>query len=204
MLDAALIRECADPSLSPAVIERFVNAAGSPDPLTVTVRQGGRLILIPRATKPEAALAIVRDYSGKAVIRVGLTQKPAGIGVTDPSALTADLFDPCSNLRSGTAIFAKVMRIVAKWYGNPRGKEAELQILDDAIYAWKLGEFEGANIFRADDPNPAAKLEAPPSKVRGEDPGSEPPETAAPKRSAKADDPGTSEIRIDLSRIEGN
>ena len=33
MLDAALIKECADPSLKPALIEQFVMAAGSDDPL---------------------------------------------------------------------------------------------------------------------------------------------------------------------------
>lgn len=33
MLDAALIKECADPSLKLAIVEQFVTAVGSPDPL---------------------------------------------------------------------------------------------------------------------------------------------------------------------------
>lgn len=51
MLDAALIKECADPSLKPALIEQFVMAAGSDDPLAVTVKSGGRLILVPKAAR---------------------------------------------------------------------------------------------------------------------------------------------------------
>jgi hypothetical protein len=33
MLDAALIKECANPSLKPAIVEQFVQAVGSDDPL---------------------------------------------------------------------------------------------------------------------------------------------------------------------------
>ncbi|MFJ6327502.1 MULTISPECIES: TraH family protein [unclassified Rhizobium] len=203
MLDAALIKECADPSLPPAIVERFVDAAGSADPLAVTVRQAGRLILVPKAITAEAAIAIVRQYAGRAIIRVGLTQVPAGIGVTDPSVLKPDLFDPCSNLRSGTVIFAKVLRIVAKWYGSPKGTEAGPQILADAIYAWKTGEFEGINIFRAADPGPPATFGPPPPREREDEAGHGPPDATGSKPSSKADEPGTSGIRIDLSRIEG-
>ena len=39
MLDAALIEKCADPSLKPAIVEKFVKAAGSPDPLTIVPDQ---------------------------------------------------------------------------------------------------------------------------------------------------------------------
>ncbi|TCU05413.1 TraH protein [Rhizobium sullae] len=49
MIDAALIRECADPSLKPAIVEEFVMAAGSDHPFAVTVKSGGRLILVPKA-----------------------------------------------------------------------------------------------------------------------------------------------------------
>ncbi len=203
MLDAALIKECADPSLPPAIVERFVDAAGSADPLAVTVRQAGRLILVPKAITAEAAIAIVRQYAGRAIIRVGITQVPAGIGVTDSSVLKPDLFDPCSNLRSGTAIFAKVVRIVTKWYGSPKDTEAGPQILGDAIYAWKTGEFEGANIFRAADPGPSAKTEPLPSREREDEPGNGPPDATGSKPSSTVDEPGASGIRIDLSRIEG-
>ncbi|MEK1929576.1 MAG: conjugal transfer protein TraH, partial [Pararhizobium sp.] len=73
MLDAALIQQCADPSLKPAIVEQFVAAAGSNDPLAVAVKSGGRLILVPKATSADAAIAIVRQYVGQAVVRVGLT-----------------------------------------------------------------------------------------------------------------------------------
>lgn len=114
MLDAALIKECADPSLRPAIVEQFVQAAGSDYPLAVTVKSGGRLILVPRPTTPEEALEIVRENIGGSVVRVGLTQIPAGIGMKDTSELKTDLVDPCANLRMGTAMFAKILRIVAK------------------------------------------------------------------------------------------
>ena len=123
MIDPALIKECADPSLKPAIIEQFVMAAGSDDPLAVTVKSGARLILVPKATSTEEAMAIVRQYAGQAVVRVGLTQFPAGVGVKEATDLKPDLVDPCQNLRKGTAMFAKVLRLVAKWYGNPTSKD---------------------------------------------------------------------------------
>lgn len=49
MLDAALIKECSDPTLKPAIVEQFVTAAGSADPLAITVKTGDRLILVPKA-----------------------------------------------------------------------------------------------------------------------------------------------------------
>jgi hypothetical protein len=52
----------------------------------------------------------------------------------------------------GTRMFAKVMRIVAKWYSYPKSEEVFPQIFDDAVFAWKSGEFEGANVFLAEDP----------------------------------------------------
>ncbi|WP_151343583.1 Ti-type conjugative transfer system protein TraG [Rhizobium leguminosarum] len=155
MLDAALIKECADPSLKPAIVEQFVMAAGSDDPLAVTVKSGGRLILVPKARTADEAMAIVRQYAGQAVVRVGLTQFPAGVGVKEATDLKPDLVDPCQNLRRGTAMFAKVLRIVAKWYGNPTSKDVFPQIFEDAIYAWKTGEFEGVSVFQAKDPGGA-------------------------------------------------
>ncbi len=50
MLEAVLVEECADPSLKPAIVEQFVVAAGSVDPLSITVKSGGRLILLPKIT----------------------------------------------------------------------------------------------------------------------------------------------------------
>lgn len=64
-LDAALIKECADPTLKPAIVEQFVSAAGLLAPLAVTVKSGGRLILVPKATSADEAMAIVRQYVGR-------------------------------------------------------------------------------------------------------------------------------------------
>ena len=202
MLDAALIKECADPSLKPAIIEQFVMAAGSDDPLAVTVKSGGRLILVPKAASAEEAMAIVRQYAGQAVVRVGLTQFPAGVGVKEATDLKPDLVDPCQNLRKGTAMFAKILRIVAKWYGNPTSNDVFPQIFEDAVYAWKTGEFEGVSVFQAEDPGTPvgisrqsrekipAEEEGVDAKAREEQPGAE-------------QDAGRAGIRIDLSRIGG-
>lgn len=97
MLDAALIKECADPSMKPAIVEQFVRAVGSDDPLAITVMSGGRLILIPKPKTPEEAIEIVRENIVGSIVRVGLTQIPAGIGVKDASELKVDLVDPCAN-----------------------------------------------------------------------------------------------------------
>ncbi|NTF44039.1 conjugal transfer protein TraH [Rhizobium sp. AC27/96] len=202
MLDAALIKECADPALKPAIVEQFVTSAGSADPLAVTVKSGGRLILIPKAASADEAMAIVRQYAGQAVVRVGLTQLPAGIGVKDPTDLNPDLVDACQNLRKGTAMFAKALRIVAKWYGNPTSKDVFPQIFEDAIYAWKTGEFEGVSVFQASDPGgdvTAASAPALDDDVahRGNK-GDSHPEQSDENLGAES-----AEMRIDLSRIGG-
>lgn len=200
MLDAALIKECADPSLKPAIVEQFVAAAGSADPLAVTVKSGGRLILVPKAASTEEAMVIVRQYVGQAVVRVGLTQFPAGVGVKEATDLKPDLVDPCQNLRKGTAMFAKVLRIVAKWYGNPTSKDVFPQIFEDAIYAWKTGEFEGVSVFHAEDPGTPIDVPQPSrEKATTEEGGAE----AKPgeERPETAQDVGRAGMRIDLSRI---
>jgi hypothetical protein len=200
MLDAALIKECADPSLKPAIVEQFVQAVGSDDPLAITVKSGGRLILVPKPKTPDEAIEIVRENIAGSIVRVGLTQIPAGIGVKDASELKVDLVDPCANLRMGTAMFAKILRIVAKWYGNPTSEEVFPQLFDDAIHAWRTGKFEGESVFQAEDPGGAvvqrSKVEVDGSGEDGEDlsssrPG-EPPIT-----------PDNAGIRIDLTRIGG-
>ncbi|MGR9061494.1 TraH family protein (plasmid) [Rhizobium leguminosarum] len=204
MLDAALIKECADPSLELAIVEQFVMAAGSDDPLAVTVKSGGRLILVPKARTADEAMAIVRQYAGQAVVRVGLTQFPAGVGVKEPADLKPDLVDACQNLRKGTAMFAKVHRIVAKWYGNPTNKDVFPQIFEDAIYAWKSGEFEGVSVFQAEDPGGALanqkQARADKSEAGTVDAGAPPQTEAEPSDEKKI---GTAGIRVDLSRIGG-
>ncbi|MGO6854887.1 conjugal transfer protein TraH (plasmid) [Rhizobium ruizarguesonis] len=204
MLDAALIKECADPSLELAIVEQFVMAAGSDDPLAVTVKSGGRLILVPKARTADEAMAIVRQYAGQAVVRVGLTQFPAGVGVKEPADLKPDLVDACQNLRKGTAMFAKVHRIVAKWYGNPTNKDVFPQIFEDAIYAWKSGEFEGVSVFQAEDPGGALANQKEPRADKSEadtvDGGAQLQIKAEPSDEKKI---GTAGIRVDLSRIGG-
>ncbi|NTF91588.1 conjugal transfer protein TraH [Agrobacterium rhizogenes] len=201
MLDAALIKECADPSLKPAIVEQFVASAGSTDPLAVTVKSGGRLILVPKAASADEAMAIVRQYAGQAVVRVGLTQFPAGVGVKEAGDLKPDLVDACQNLRKGTAMFAKVLRIVAKWYGNPSSKDVFPQIFDDAIYAWKTGEFEGVSVFQAEDPGTPVEVPQETKGARVEEESAEPkPGEDAPETVQEV---GRAGIRIDLSRIGG-
>ncbi|SCB49558.1 TraH family protein [Rhizobium multihospitium] len=205
MLDTALIKECADPTLKPAIVEQFVAVAGSADPLAVTVKSGGRLILIPKATSVDQAMAIIRQYAGSAIVRVGLTQLPAGIGVTDPSDLQPDLVDACANLRKGTAMFAKILRIVAKWYGNRTSADAFPPMLEDAVYAWKTGEFEGRNVFLASDPGGSLPIEKQVPAAQTEADVSGNPETgnAAGSENNKPQPIGSAEMRIDLSRIGG-
>lgn len=216
MLDADLIAKCADPALTPAIVEQFVEKAGSPDPLAITVKSGGRLILVPKPKTPDEAMDIVRDHVGGAVVRVGLTQFPAGVGIKDASELKADVVDPCENLRMGTRMFAKIMRIVAKWYGNPASKEVLPQILEDAFYSWKTGEFEGVGVFQAEDPGTGWKVPPAATSVsRDSDETDTGDTTLRDETDNQTDDmPGAEEpqpeedaegagIRIDMSRVGG-
>ena len=199
-VDADLIHRCADPSLKPAIVETFVKSAGSAEPLAITVRSGNRMVLVPPAKTPEEALAIVRHYAGQAIVRVGITQYPAGIGIKDTSEISSDLFDTCSNLSRGTALFGKVWRIVLNWYGNPTNASVMPQVLDDAIEAWKTGTFEGAPVFTAADPGPAKtdKIEVETEDVLSPD--------GAPPRTSPALvalPPNEAGIRVDLSGVGG-
>ena len=196
--DADLLQKCSDPSLKPAIVEQFVRQAGSPDPLAVTVRSGSRIILVPPAKTPEQALETVREHVGKAVVRVGVTQYPAGIGVRDVSELTPALVDPCENIRMGTALFGKVWRIVLKWYGNPTAEEVIPQVLDDALDAWKTGKFEGTAVVSAPDPGEPKSVE----RRREDVPQASPAADPAPSE-VSAGDPNKAAIRVDLSGIGG-
>ncbi|KQT04608.1 conjugal transfer protein TraH [Rhizobium sp. Leaf391] len=203
MLDAALIQQCADPSLKPAIVEQFVEAAGAPDPLTVTVKSGSRVFLVPKPKNADEALTIIRENVGRAVVRVGLTQFPAGVGVKDASELKTDLVDACANLRMGTRMFAKILRIVAKWYGNPKSDDVFPQIFEDAVYAWKTGEFEGVGVFQAEDPRgPNANQDVPAERdaIEGVDVATPSQADAEPSEDKTV---GAAGMRIDLSRIGG-
>ncbi|UFX12996.1 TraH family protein [Sinorhizobium meliloti] len=203
-MDAALIAKCADPSLPPAIVEQFILAVGSDDPLAVTVKADGRLVLIPKPRSPDEAMGVVKDYVGHAIVRVGITQFPAGVGVDDASQLQSDMFEACANLRTGTGIFAKVARIVTKWYGRPTNKELLPQLVDDTIYAWKTGSFEGDNVFRAPDPGGPTFFgtrSKKPAEVT--DPVAPPTESEDASQSAEPDKATEAGMRIDLSRIGG-
>lgn len=206
MVDAALIQQCADPALKPAIVEMFIARAGSQDPLAVTVRSGNRVVLVPKPVTSDEAMELIRQNVGRNIIRVGITQYPAGLGIVEAGELKPDLVNPCENIRMGTALFAKVYRIVMKWYGNPTEKEVLPQVFDDAIIAWQTGYFEGTAVFRAPDLD----------EVELAGPGEEKPEIDAVEQSAdttgvdvsdpvmgraRSDDPNKAGIRVDLSGI---
>ena len=207
MIDAALIQQCADPGLKPAIVEKFIAEAGSRDPLAVTVRVGDRVVLVPTPRRTDEAMTLIRQHLGKAVVRVGVTQYPAGFGVADVSELNPDLLDACANIRMGTTLFGKVYRIVTKWYGN-----AVDEAFDDAIYAWKTGYFEGRAVFSEPDPGEmrlAEPKQAPPELSEEPGPSEEDDSEGAvagrvPMQSdTQPGDPNKAGIRIDLSGIDG-
>lgn len=143
----------------------------------------------------------MRQYAGKAVVRVGLTQFPAGVGVGDPADLKPDLVEPCENLRKGTAMFAKILRIVGKWYGNPPNDDVFPQIFKDAVYAWKTGEFEGVGVFHA--PDPGGNIRTGNVSPSGKDDGSDSHPGDPTAETPDVSKFGSAEMRIDLSRIGG-
>ncbi|PRD43559.1 conjugal transfer protein TraH [Phyllobacterium phragmitis] len=200
MIDAELVQQCANPRLAVEIVQQFVETIGVNDHLAVTVSQGDRTILVPRPTTVDEAVRVTREWIGKANVRVGLTQYPAGLGVTDPEQIDQNLFATCHNLRVGTELFGKVYRIGTKWYGNPRP-----EAFDDAIWAYGTGWFEGEQVFYAADPTDVevaipdradrkdgAELGASASALATED---------LPDEPVAAEDPNSAGIRIDLSRI---
>ena len=205
MVDAALIHQCADPGLKPAIVEQFIERAGSQDPLAITARSGNRVVLVPKPATPAEAMELIRQHIGRDVVRVGVTQYPAGLGIMEAGELKPDLVDPCENLRMGTALFAKVYRIVMKWYGNPTEKEVLPQVFDDAIVAWQTGYFEGTAVFRAPDPVEVEVAEPDQEKPASdaiEQSSSTGEEVRDPVRDvARGYDPNTAGIRVDLSGI---
>ncbi len=204
MVDAALIKECSDPGLKPAIVEQFIDRAGAPDPLAVTVRSGNRVVLVPSPKTAGESLALIRDNLGRNTVRVGITQYPAGLGIMEAGQLKPDLVDACENVRRGTALFAKVYRIVTKWYGNPTASDVLPQVFDDAIIAWQTGYFEGTAVFRAEDPGDEKLAQPERARSDGADPQAGLPENetepVVPAQTS-ASDPNKAGIRIDLSGI---
>jgi hypothetical protein len=205
MIDTGLIAKCADPTLPPAIVEQFVATAGADDPFSITIKMGGRLLLVPKARTPADALRLAKQYVGHANVRIGVTQFPLDHAKKGRDQLDENLTDICENIRLGTALFAKVARIVTRWYGSPTNDEVLPQMFEDAVYAWKTGEFEGISVFDAPDPGGATFV---PSKTEPEQntgethaadlqamPG------GAAKATTSAVDVEGSDIRIDLSRI---
>lgn len=205
MVDAALIRECADPALKPAIVERFIEKVGTADPLAVSIRAGKRVILVPPPKTPDEALALVRRWAGEAEMCVGITRYPTGVGVKDPSEIGVDRLEPCANLRMGTALFGKVWRIVVKWYGA-----AVPEVFDDAILAWRTGTFEGRGVFLEPDPGPLKGTDQDRMQSAGDEDGHRPPdkspvltggpgEVRSPSQRSIDEDLRRAEMRIDLS-----
>ena len=202
MIDAALIEQCADPSLTPAIVEEFIAAAGSEDALNVTVRAGSKTYLVPKTNSTQEAMKLVQDHLGKAVVRVGITQYPVGIGISDKSQVAADVFDTCNNIKIGTALFARVYRVVTKWYGTPVPEAFE-----DAIEAYQTGYFDGEYVFTAEDPGESVDLGVPDRAVAEEGATETENETVGsdPKSELRqqlwAQDPNKADIGVDLSEI---
>lgn len=168
------------------------------------MRSGNRVVLVPKPSTPEEALVLIRENLGRNTLRTGITQYPAGLGIVEAGQLKPDMVDACENIRMGTALFAKVWRIVMKWYGNPTAQDVLPQVMDDAVIAWQTGYFEGVAVFRAEDPG-SVKLAQPetadPEKseqdvTAGKDGG-----TAEPATEEEPSNPNIAGIRIDLSAI---
>ena len=81
-------------------------------------------MFVSRSKSAEQAVETTRQWVGKANVRVGLTQYPAGLGVSDPSEIGMELSDTCDNLRLGTELFGKVLRIVSE---RDEGSEAHVR-----------------------------------------------------------------------------
>ncbi|GGA64046.1 conjugal transfer protein TraH [Pelagibacterium lentulum] len=203
MIDPELIQLCADPRLEVEIVQQFVSEMNAADHLTVHVAQGNRTILVPKPETVEQAIATTREWVGQATVRVGLTQYPAGFGITDPSEVGYELFDNCENLRMGTELFGKVLRVVTQWYGGP----AE-PAFDDAIHAYRTGWFEGERIFYAEDPGAVdvaapgrSTVEIEASVGANTGPG---PEGGPSEPQFIDQDPNSAGIRIDLSGIRAH
>lgn len=202
MFDLAFIQQCADPGVEIAIVERFIAEAGTDNPLAISITSGNRVILPESPHTPEAALSLVKQYVGKATVRVGVTRYPAGQGTSDVSEVDARLVDACENMRMGTALFGKVYRIVSHAHGA-----ADQAVFEESIEAWRTGMFEGSYIFGDPDPGPLQPSSIAGGTVEdatrgGLDQGEE--GSPAVERSAGDSDPRKAGIRIDLSRISGD
>ncbi len=199
MFELAFIEQCADPSLEIAIVERFISEVGTDNPLAITITDGNRLILPEAPQTPEAAMRLIERFVGQAVVRVGVTRYPAGHGMTDVSGLSLSLFDPCENIRMGTALFGKVHRIVA----HARGA-ADRATFVASLEAWRTGMFEGRYVFGEADPGPHSP--SPDEQASSGDASLQEEvhidaSTPASETSFSESDPNQAGIRVDLSGI---
>lgn len=199
MIDAAILEQCADQSLRPAIVERFIQEAGTTDPLAITVSAGNRAILVPTPRAVADAMATAQRYLGEAAVRVGITQYPAGLGISDASELDPRLFETCANVEMGTELFARVYRIVTDWYGS----EPE-EAFEDALNAWRSGWFEGRSVFHDPDPGVHAQAVTVAQESVEDEAGDAQLEVLQPARETVNPDPNHAGIRIDLSGISAS
>jgi hypothetical protein len=200
MFGLALIQQCADPGVEVAIVERFISEVGSDNPLAVRITSGNRVILPEAPQTREAALRLIGRYIGQAVVRVGITQFPAGHGITDPSELSPELVDACGNIRMGSALFGKVYRIVAHAHGG-----TDTAVFAEALKAWRTGAFEGKYVFGEDDPGPTPALDEHAGQPESADEQDQPENSAGdpPISDEIDDDPYQAGIRVDLSGLSG-
>lgn len=203
MFDTVLIQQCADPGMEIAIVEQFIAEAGTDNPLAVSITSGNKIILPEQPRTAEDAVRLIQQFTGRAIVRVGITQYPAGFSVSDVAQLGAALVDPCQNVRMGSALFAKVHRIVA----DARGEMTE-GTFHEAITAWQSGVFDGEYVFALPDPGPLAKPpvagtnEQSVKDVREEaDVEDRADGAAAGYEPSGGPDPNQAGIRVDISRI---
>ena len=78
------------------------------------------------------------------------------------------------------------------------------QIFEDAVYAWKSGEFEGESVFQAEDPGgPVTGEQVEPDPSEDRNAVEKDPVPAAEKQQLEQNDVGRAGMRIDLTRIGG-
>lgn len=202
MVEAQLINECADPALTPAIVEQFVQSVGSDDALAITVNRAGKRVLVRKPKTAIEALQTVREHMDHADVRVGITQIPVGpFGEDEHTALTERIFDPCENLSLGTALFAKIARIVTKWYGYPTDENLLPQLLDDALHAWKTGRFETVSVFGAEDVDGRTFFGPRVERNDAKNVGRENREADEGQSPADENAIGNADMRIDLTKI---
>jgi hypothetical protein len=192
MLDTAFLETCADPAVKIEIVERFIAAVGNENPLAISITSGNRLILPEPPKTPDEAARLAQRFVGNAVVRAGVTGFPVGVGMSDPTQISSDLFDACKNIGMGTALFGKVYRVVAHACQAEDGT-----VLGDALEAWRTGRFEGVYVFAEPDPGP---LQADVDGEENAELGPEPvlAEEVAASPEPDADDPNTAGIRVSL------